>query len=238
MIAIGIIVAVSIGERLIKKIGLSSDDMFSLSVYALIGGILGGKLLYILVEIQDFIDDPYKFISTLGSGFVIYGSIIGGIIAVFIFCRIRKLKLFKILDLLIPCVAIAQGFGRIGCFLAGCCYGKVTECALGMTIHSPYTSDVSKRYPTQIFSSIFDFALGFLLLWYWSKVGKDEKVNGKVFALYLILQSAGRFAVEFIRDDPRGVIGPFTTSQFIGLFGFIFGIILYIFNSRKKGSVV
>ena len=238
MIAIGIIVAVSLGERLIKKIGMTSDDMYSLSVYALIGGIVGGKLLYILVEMRHFISDPYEFISTLGSGFAIYGSILGGIIAVYIFCRRRKLKLLKILDMLIPCVAIAQGFGRIGCFLAGCCYGKVTDLPIGVRFNSPFTSDNLKRYPTQIFSSAFDFALGIFLLWYWLKTEKDEKRRGKVFALYLIIQCAGRFVVEFIRDDPRGSIGPFTTSQLIGIFGFAFGIILYIYNSRKKGSVV
>lgn len=236
MIAIGIIVAVSLGERLIKKIGLNSDDMYSLSVYALIGGALGGKLLYILVEIKYFINNPYEFISTLGSGFAIYGSILGGIAAVYIFCKIRKLKVLRIIDLLMPCVAIAQGFGRIGCFLAGCCYGKVTDSFIGVRVNSPFTSDGLKRYPTQIFSSAFDFALGIFLFWYWSKVRKDEKSSGKVFALYLIIQCAGRFAIEFIRDDPRGNIGPFTTSQFIGLFGFAFGIIFYIYNSRKKGS--
>ena len=237
MIAIGVIVAVSLGERLIKKIGLNSDDMYSLSVYALIGGVLGGKLLYIIVEIRHFINNPYEFISTLGSGFAIYGSILGGIIAVYIFCTRKKLKLLKVLDLIIPCVAIAQGFGRIGCFLAGCCYGKVTDSIIGVCFNSPFTSDGLKRYPTQIFSSAFDFALGIFLFWYWSKVRKNEETSGKVFALYLIIQCVGRFAIEFIRDDPRGNIGPFTTSQFIGIFGFAFGVIFFILNnSRKKGS--
>lgn len=237
MIAIGIIAAIYIGERVSKKKDIKPDDVFTLSIYVIIGGILGGKLLYILVEIKQFINDPYEFIHTMGSGFVIYGSIIGGVVAAYIFCRQKELKFLMVLDLLIPAVAIAQGFGRIGCFLAGCCYGKVTDSFLGVSFNSPFTPDHFERYPTQIFSSIFDFALGILLLGYWFKT-KDKKTSGNVFALYLIIESTGRFMIEFLRDDPRGSIGPFSTSQFIGIFGFLIGVVMFIVNSRKKGRVV
>jgi len=239
MIALGIITAIYIVERMIKdknkKLSLSSDDIFTLSVYAVIGGVLGGKLLYIIVEMKQFIQDPKEFINTLGSGFVVYGSILGGIAGAYIFAKRKKIKLLAITDLLAPGVAIAQGFGRIGCFLAGCCYGKVTNSFLGVSFNSPFTPDQLPRYPTQVFSSIFDFALGIFLLVYWIKYS-SERSRGKVFSLYLIIISIGRFLVEFIRDDPRGSVGPLSTSQFLCIFSLAAGIILYIYSNRKKES--
>ena len=238
MIALGIIAAVYIAERISKYKNISSDDIFSLAVYAIIGGIAGGKLLYIIVEIKQFINNPGEFINTLGSGFVIYGSLLGGMAGAYMFCRKKKFNFLAVVDFLIPGVAIAQGFGRIGCFLAGCCYGKVTDSFLGVRFNSPFTPDNLPRFPTQIFSSAFDFALGIFLLLRWFKI-KDEKTQGKILSLYLIIECAGRFMIEFIRDDPRGNIGPLSTSQFMSIFGFAIGVIIFIIiNRRKTGSVI
>lgn len=234
MIAIGIIVAIYLTEKLGKENDYSADDVFSLTLYVLIGGVLGGKILYLIIQYKDFIKDPLEFILNFGEGFVIYGSIIGGIISVYLFCKKKQFNILTTLDLLIPGVAIAQGFGRVGCFFAGCCYGKLTDSILGCVFNSPFTPDNSRRYPTQLFLSGFDFMLGLFLLWYRAKHKKEENKNGRVLALYLILKSIGRFLIEFLRDDPRGSVGYLSSAQFIGIFGFCIGLVLFIYKNKKR----
>jgi len=137
------------------------------------------------------------------------------------------------LDMTVPGLAIAQGFGRIGCFLAGCCYGAETTLPIGVKFPEGSLAPAGICVqPTQIYSSIFDFLLGFFLLYY----SKKERKNGKVMGLYLIIYSIGRFLVEFLRDDQRGSVGVLSTSQFISIFTLVLGII--IFNNHKifKGA--
>jgi phosphatidylglycerol:prolipoprotein diacylglycerol transferase len=129
--------------------------------------------------------------------------------------RRKKLDFMKYFDLLIPYVAMAQGFGRIGCFLAGCCYGAETECFLSVTFHnSPFAPNGVSLIPTQLYSSPGDFLIMAVLLLY----AKKQPARGKVAGLYMILYSVGRFIIEFFRADYRGAIGFLSTSQFILIF--------------------
>ena len=173
---------------------------------------------------------------TLTDGFVVFGGIIGGILTAYVYCKVEKLDFLKFFDTLMPSVALAQGFGRIGCLLAGCCYGKETESALSITFHtSTFAPDGVALIPTQIYSSILDFIhYGLLLL-----ILKRQKRDGETAAAYLIFYSAGRFVLEFFRGDlARGSVGALSTSQFISLFTFVAGIVLLVvFSGRdeKKG---
>ncbi|SKA82779.1 Prolipoprotein diacylglyceryl transferase [Clostridium sp. USBA 49] len=229
MIAIGIISAVLLLNKRAKKIGYDEDSILNMAILAVILGIIGGKLLYIITDLKNIINNP-SLLKDFGNGFVVYGSIIGGAIGVYIYCKRKNWDFIKIFDLAIPSVSLAQGFGRIGCFLAGCCYGKQTTCFLGVKFKegSLGPTDVYVL-PTQIFSSVFDFLLAFFLLWY----SKKQRKDGRVFSLYLIIYGIGRFLIEFIRDDPRGSIWIFSTSQFISLFIILLGILIYNFDSIK-----
>jgi phosphatidylglycerol:prolipoprotein diacylglycerol transferase len=230
MIALGIIAAVLLLNYRAKKRGYDEDSILNMAIIAVILGVVGGKLLYIITELKNIISDPSQ-LKDLGSGFVIYGSIIGGIFGVYIYSKRKQWKMGKILDLIIPSLPLAQGFGRIGCFLAGCCYGRPTNSIIGVTFKEGSLGPLNTSvYPTQIFSSVFDFALAIFLLWY----DKKERKTGRVFSLYLIIYSIGRFAVEFIRDDPRGSVGVLSTSQFISLFIVILGICIYNYDKIKK----
>lgn len=232
MMAIGILSALLLVNYRAKKRGYDEDSILNMAILTIILGVLGGKLLYIITEIKNIIKDP-SILKAVGNGFVVYGSIIGGALGVYLYCRRKKWSFFKVGDIIIPAVAIAQGFGRIGCFLAGCCYGKETNMTIGVSFKpdSLGPTDI-KVHPTQIYSSIFDFALGMLLLWYGSKKTKD----GRVVSLYLIIYSIGRFLVEFLRDDPRGNIGILSSAQFIGIFVLILGIILFNMDKFKKSD--
>lgn len=233
MIAIGIITGVLLLNKRAKKMGYNEDSIFNMAILAVVLGVAGGKLLYIITELKNIVNNP-SLLKDFSSGFVVYGSILGGMLGVFIYCRKNKWGIRKIFDLVIPSVPLAQGFGRIGCFLAGCCYGRPTTSFIGVKFKEGSLGPVDTCVlPTQIFSSIFDFLLAVFLLWY----DKKERKDGRVFSLYLIIYSVGRFFIEFIRDDPRGRVGILSTSQFIGLFIILLGSIIYNFD-KIKGKFV
>jgi len=212
MIGIGVIVALVVAAKRAKKSGLDTDIVYGLGLVTLVSGFIGAKLLYCFVELESFLHDPMRILS--GSGFVLYGGIIGGIVAAMFYCRHKKVNFFEYFDLVMPSVALAQGFGRIGCFLAGCCYGRETNSAIGVMFHnSSIAPNGVKLIPTQLFSSAGNFLIAIVLLLY---ARKDRKA-GKVGALYLIFYSMGRFIIEFFRSDYRGNVGVLSTSQFISL---------------------
>ena len=232
MIAIGIIVAATLFINKGKKKGFDEDSLLNLIIFAIIGGMLGGKGLFIITEFKNIIKEP-SILLNFGYGFVIYGAIGGGALAMYLYSKRKNWNVIEMIDITVPGLAIAQGFGRIGCFLAGCCYGAETTSPIGVKFPQNSLAPAGIHvHPTQIYSSIFDFLLGFFLLYY----SKKERKNGKVMGLYLIIYSIGRFLVEFLRNDPRGSVGALSTSQFIAIFTLVLGII--IFNNHKafKGA--
>lgn len=233
MIAIGIMAAYLVGEYRTKRKGLNQDHVFNFVIWCVLGGFLGSKILYIMTDIRNIIEQPQKLLD-FHDGWVVYGGIIGGIIAAIIYCRIKKIKFTAYFDVLIPSVALAQGFGRIGCFLAGCCYGHETNSPIGIVFHdSSYAPNGVNLVPTQLISSGLNFIHFIILIWF----SKKKKADGQVGALYLILYSVGRFILEYYRGDlERGSVGTLSTSQFISIFTVIAGITLFVVSGRK-GSI-
>ena len=233
MIAIGVIVASMLFTNKAKKNGYDEDSILNMIIFSVIGGILGGKILFILTELKNIIQNP-KILLDFGYGFVIYGAIIGGGLTMYLYCKRKRWNVLKLMDMVIPGVAIAQGFGRIGCFLAGCCYGAETTSKISVVFPEGSLAPSGVHlHPTQIYSSIFDFTLGIILLYY----AKKEKDSGKVVGAYLIIYSIGRFIVEFLRNDPRGNVGLLSTSQFIAIFTLIVGLTFFNINRVFKGAL-
>lgn len=229
MIGIGVAVALLLGDYRAKKKGLDGDAIYGLTFVTVILGFLSAKFLFILTQWSDFIKRPMDYIT--GNGFVVFGGIIGGFFAILAYCKIKEMDAFRYIDLMVPSIAIAQGFGRIGCFLAGCCYGKETDCFLGVVFkHSDFAPNNVKLLPSQLFMSAGDFLLGAFLIWYSSK----NPQRGKTSLMYLILYSIGRFLIEFSRNDDRGFIGVLSTSQFIGLIVFVISVAVFFLFPWKK----
>ena len=225
MIATGVLCALVIGIRRSRSRGMDPDIVMSLGLIALAAGFLGAKLLYCIVELPSFLNNPLIIFS--GNGFVVYGGIIAGVLASMAYCRKKKVSFLQYFDLVIPSVAVAQGFGRIGCFLAGCCYGCETSLPIGIVFqHSDIAPNGIPLFPTQLFSSAGDFAIALILILY----ARRAKANGKVAGLYLILFSVGRFIIEFFRADERGSVGVLSTSQFIALFILAGGLLLFFLD--------
>ncbi len=220
MIAIGALSAYLTVEYRAKKKGMHYELIFALFWWCLIGGILGAKLLYLITQIKTILADPSVLLN-VSEGFVVYGGIIGGILAGGLFCLRHKLNFFEYFDLVMPSIALAQGFGRIGCIFAGCCYGRETKSNFFVEYNtSDYAPLDVHIIPTQLISSILNF-INFAVL---VLISKKVKASGQVAGFYLIFYSAGRFIIEFFRGDlERGTVGALSTSQFIAVILFFLG---------------
>lgn len=126
----GVLMALAILSALLltiyrgKKRGFNTDNITDIALYGIIGGLIGAKLLFFIAEAPYILKNPSSIISMIKEGFVVYGAIIGGALAGYIYCKVKNLNFLEHFDLVAPAIALAQGIGRIGCFCAGCCYGR------------------------------------------------------------------------------------------------------------------
>jgi phosphatidylglycerol:prolipoprotein diacylglycerol transferase len=237
MIGIGILCALLGADKRAKSKGLNASIIYSLGISALIIGFVCAKLLYCIVDIGEFMNNPMAVLS--GNGFVVYGGLIGGILTAAFCCKFKKVSFLKYFDLAAPSIALAQGFGRIGCFLAGCCYGRETDSCIGIVFHkSLFAPNQIRLIPTQLISSAGNFLIAIILLLYDRKGSR----SGKTGALYLALYSVGRFVIEFFRNDYRGNVGMLSTSQFISIIVFAIGGAMFFVDAisyigKRKGLV-
>ncbi|MBE6015030.1 MAG: prolipoprotein diacylglyceryl transferase [Lachnospiraceae bacterium] len=234
MIALGILVAFFVASKRAPKYDLIPDAVYNIGLVAAVSGLLGAKILFCIVEFQSFMADPVGILFS-GNGFVVFGGLISGVLVCLWYCKKKEYDFFRYFDLIMPSIALAQGFGRIGCFLAGCCYGAETESAFSVTFHaSQLAPNGVKLIPTQLMSSAGDFLIAFILIY----MAKRIKRKGNIGALYIALYSVGRFIIEFFRADYRGSIGPLSTSQAISIVGVIVAAGFFVWNSKGQGNVV
>lgn len=229
MLAIAVIVAIIGLTKMFKREGYDPDSVLDLVIILVLAGIVGSRLLYIIAyQWQEFLSDPVSVLSLKNgiSGLVWYGSVLLDVPLFIWYLRRKGYPLWNVLDMFAPFVALGYAIVRIGCFLNGCCYGKITDFACGVVF--PYV-DSFTRYPTQLFSSFINFILFGALLWYYPR----RKYDGEVFVFYFMGYSIYRFLIEFLRESQIN-FGPFTMSQIISLFIFLIALGLHI---RKKKQI-
>lgn len=234
MIAIGVLAAYITAEYRARKRKMEHEHIFHIVILCVLGGFVAAKLLFWITEWKSILEDPGFLLRTIGDGFVVYGGIIGGILTGYLYARVKKLDFLKFFDLFMPSIALAQGFGRLGCLLSGCCYGKETTFPLSITFQdSSYAPNHVALIPTQIYSSLLDFLHFGVLLW----IARHKKADGQVAAAYLVFYSIGRFVLEFFRGDlERGNVGVLSTSQFISVFICAAGILLFAVVGKRNRS--
>ncbi len=233
MMALGFLSALWLCLLRSGKKGLDKELIWNLFFCAIVGGIVGSRILFLIVEIPNILKDP-SILWNFSNGFVVYGGVLGGIFCCWAYCKYKKTSFLPYFDLIMPAVSLAQGIGRIGCFFAGCCYGRETDSFIGFTYKVSEIAPVGvKLIPTQLISSVGDVLICLLLLLY------DKKRSGKpgsVAAMWMILYGIGRFVIEFFRNDFRGSIGPFSTSQMISFVIVAAGAAFFFFANRKSAS--
>lgn len=244
-LAVGMLLALFAASRLGARDGLPRERIYDIGLWALLGGLLGSKILMIFV-------DPHVEIFTfdfLRSGGVFYGGLIGGFLTVAILMWRYKLPFWKVADAFAPAVALGQAFGRQGCFAAGCCWGKPTDWFwgvhfteagheyTGVPMFGPDNSDLY-LHPTQLIESFTMLAVFGLLVF----LHRRKKFDGQVLIAYGIIYSIFRFSIEFIRDDPRGDLFGLTTatglstSQLVSLVVAVASIIFMFMRLRSASA--
>lgn len=228
MIGLGILLCIFMGMYRAKKKDMNSEVVLDIAIVGVFFGFIGAKLLYIIVEFPRFLKEP---LSVIGSeGFVVYGGITVGVLAAIVYCKKKNLVFLEYFDLCAPSIALAQGFGRIGCFLAGCCYGRETDSWLGVVFPEGCMAPAGvKLLPTQLISSAGDFLIMAILIFY----SKKSKRAGDVGALYMLLYGVGRFLIEYLRNDDRGAVGILSTSQAISIVIVAGAVLLFYFNKKR-----
>ncbi len=221
-----------------KQLDIRYEISNELVLIILISAIIGGKLFLIFEDPSRYLSEPKKLFENFSQGFVFYGSLLTAIPAMLIFFRIKKIAILPMLDIIAVTTLIVHGTGRIGCFLAGCCYGIPNESFLAIVFTDPVCQARPLNvplHPTQLYSVILISGILITLL----IVKTKKQFHGQLFTLYLILYPFGRIVIEFFRGDlSRGfVIGEtVSTSQFISILVIIGGIYFYR-KMKKKNNI-
>jgi phosphatidylglycerol:prolipoprotein diacylglycerol transferase len=236
--AVAFVSAVVYVSQRIKKSNeqiMTVDQFYSFFAFLILFAIVGARVLYILTDIKYYISHPLKIFYIWEGGIVYYGGFIAGTIFTIFYAKFRKINILKFADILAPAIALGHFFGRIGCFFAGCCYGKSSNLPCAVVFSNPNTIAIRgvPLHPAQLYEAFANIALFFYLNWLLKKENKD----GKVFAVYLIVYSVIRFAVEFFRGDDRGIyfLGV-SIGQIISIVVFSAGLFIFtrVESARKN----
>lgn len=236
---IGVLTLIFLMKHIARKSGMNDLMVQNVILVSFIGVVIGSHLfsgigkIYLMVqnhvEFVSFKDFIQKMIYAFG-GAVFYGGLIGALIASFIYIRIKKLDFKSYSDIGAMSIPLFHFFGRIGCFLSGCCYG--IESNIGFIYHYSAVESANgvRRFPVQLVEAAFNICL-FLAIY---NLFKTKKYAGKLMYVYLVAYSIARFILEFFRgDEYRGYIGVLSVSQFISV---VIIISVTIFVLLKKGK--
>jgi phosphatidylglycerol:prolipoprotein diacylglycerol transferase len=219
--------------------GISPDAASDLGIWILLSGLAGSKLLLVIVEWPHYVTSLSAFLSLFRSAGVFYGGLIGAVLVSMVLIRKRDIDFWNLCDAAAPCVALGQSIGRLGCFAAGCCWGREAHVPWAVTFTNPIAEgnvgvplDVP-LHPTQIYESLGTLLLCILLVRF-----EKRRFSGETFARYLIGYAVLRGTIELFRGDPRGFLfqSALSTSEFIAILGLAFGITLYFVRQRRTVS--
>jgi phosphatidylglycerol---prolipoprotein diacylglyceryl transferase len=238
MIALGAIAGVAyMAIRGKKEVGLTFDQANTLFLLIFIAAFVGGKLFLFFENPSLYSENPGRLIK--GRGFVFYGSFLLAIPTMFWFFKRNKLNPYKMLDVMAITTCLVHMFGRVGCFLAGCCHGTPTDSPLGISFTDPACYADPKNtplHPTQLYEATYIFVVMIVLLF----LRDRRKFYGQLFLLYLILYAAGRSVLEIFRgDEERGYLidNILSHSQFIAIV--VMGVSVYVYTRwSKKNQII
>lgn len=224
-----------------RRRGLDPARIMDLGIYIIVSALLGAKLLLVVVDIDHFVRAPWDLLSLMRSGGVFYGGLILAVIVGLWYVRRHALPTWTVADIAAPGIAFGHVLGRMGCFLAGCCYGRPTDLPWGVVFTSPLarqnvgTPLGVHLHPTQLYEAGAELVILVLLLVF---EGKGRPFPGRTFWGYMLAYGASRFVIEMFRGDPRGMVfGSVSTSQFISLLIVPVSIFMLYWLSRPRAGV-
>jgi phosphatidylglycerol---prolipoprotein diacylglyceryl transferase len=230
MVALGFGIAAYLIYKHAARLGLNKEKVVDTTVSILVSGIIGARILYVLINLGYYTARPLEIFDLSKGGLVWYGGFIAGLLTAIIYIRVNKLDFWLVMDLIVPYVALAQAFGRIGCYLNGCCYGF--EAPAGCTMAVTFPDSLVARYPTQLYS-----ALLLLLIYVILRIRQElPHFKGGIFLGYCILYPLKRFIVEFFRGDNPRIFFGMTLSQVLSFAVFFAALVIFILKRAQWKS--
>lgn len=218
MVALGFMACVAhltiSGIREGRPPGFGSD----LAFWLMLSGIIGGRVAYVGANLDFYLQNPMDIFRVDQGGLIFYGGFIGAFIAGIVFARIRQLNILALADYAIPVLPLGHAFGRIGCFLNGCCFGGITSLPWSVC------REGINRHPVQLYEAAFNFALYVFLAWFYRR----RKRNGEILALYCMAYPLARFLLEFLRGDERLGWHGLAVAQIVSLGIFAAGAAIWL----------
>lgn len=239
-IVLGITAGVLLGYILMRINHLKFDDFIQVACFVGLGAMAGAKLLYLIVSWESIdlsrITDPEYFSALMGGGFVFYGGVFGGLLGLYLCGKILHIQVAVYARAAIPVIPVAHAFGRIGCAMAGCCYGVPYD-GPGAVV---YTESIAAPlnvplFPVQAVEAAGNLVIAAVLCLYGEVCRRNSK-NPKSLQVYLILYAVFRFGLEYVRydDSERGILMGLSTSQWISIVICIGVIAVEIFRQKKS----
>ncbi len=234
LVATGMLLGLTVVLHLSKKQHLDADEMWNLCGLVILAGIIGSKALYIITEWGYYSRNPREILSlsTLQAGGVFSGGLVLALGTAIWYLRKHNISFLKAADVIAPGLALGHAVGRLGCFSAGCCYGKPTNEPWGVIFTNPLANEITgtplgvRLHPTQLYEMVAEL-INFAIL-YW--VVTRKRFEGQVIGLYMVMYGIERYIIEFFRGDPgRGdVWGVMSGTQLISIFLVIAGGIIWM----------
>ena len=226
--------AIGLALREARMVNEDADRILDLCFYVIIAAIVGSRILYVVINWPTFQEDPVEIIRIWHGGLVFYGGFIAALLTALWYIRTRGLSTWKTADILAPPIAFGQFVGRIGCFFAGCCYGK--PCKLPWAVTFTNAESLAPKgialHPTQVYSAVSGLLIFAVLM----GLRRIKAHEGQIFWFYVFLYGVTRPVIEFFRGDDRGMLvgGTVSTSQLIGVIMAAVAVAMLIILKRRN----
>ncbi|NUL81959.1 MAG: prolipoprotein diacylglyceryl transferase [Armatimonadetes bacterium] len=238
MWVVGIIVAVLIAARRAPRFGMKPENAIDSALAGVFGGVVGARIVYVAMNWREFRDNWLEVFAIWQGGLGFFGGLVGGSLGVYLCMRAKKMSFWPAADCFAPSLALAYAIARLGCLLAGCCYGCPTGVPWGLTFPMEDRPGVMTEpsHPTQIYSFLFGLGIFAALL----LLEKRKRFTGQTFCQFLMLYGAYRFVNEFFRAGATSKywVEPFTFGHLAAIGALAFGLALYLWRSSLNKSAV
>lgn len=216
LVALGFLAGLSVTLRLAKRAGLPAEQLTNLAIYCALAGIAGAKLFMFLFDWRFYLQNPGEFFSwaTLQAAGVFHGGLIAALVFAILYMRRHALQPLNTMDCFAPGIALGHAIGRLGCFAAGCCWGKECHLPWAVTFRSQEAAQVPLNvplHPTQLYESAANLILFGVLYRLFNRAHRE----GEVIGWYLVLYSIVRFIIEFFRNHEQSLVAGLSLTQWI-----------------------
>jgi phosphatidylglycerol:prolipoprotein diacylglycerol transferase len=216
--------------------GLERVRVMDLGIWIIVSALVGAKVMLLVTDFRQYTQSPRALFDLVRSAGVFYGGLIGATAVAFVYMWRHRMPLWTTTDVFAPGIALGHAVGRLGCLMAGCCFGRPTSVPWAITFHSPAAALNSDTplgvplHPTQLYDAGAELMILGVLLWL---ERKRRPFPGRTFWSYMLLYAVSRFVIEFFRGDPRGNIGALSTSQFVSVILAPVSVVMLVLLSRR-----